>query len=165
MINAHAIQPPSSTLDDSLYSLSVSMLELSYSAARNAEMLMSIGYSRITDNGWRTEDVFIFDIYRGNLVHTTELLESPLEKGNHAVVEEFSRIQLSVLNDYDLIITKLFRGTAVDFDYCMARAKGRRGTLDLGKLVKRFRETASYALGEDRISRNLSIFLERLEEG
>jgi hypothetical protein len=128
-------------------------------------MLTSIGYSRITENGWRTEDVFIFDIYRGNLVHTTELLESPLEKGNHAVVEEFSRIQLSVLNDYDLIITKLFRGTAVDFEDCTALAKGRRGTLDLEKLVRRFRETASYAVGEDRINKNLDIFLEQLKEG
>ncbi len=127
-------------------------------------MLASIGYRRTTENGWRTEDIFIFDIYRGNCVHTTELLESPLEEGNHTVVEDSRRIQLSVLNDYDLIITKLFRGTAVDFDDCVALARGRRGTLDLGKLKKRFRETASYAVGEDRVNKNLDIFLERLKE-
>ena len=127
-------------------------------------MLTSIGYRRTTENGWRTEDIFIFDIYRGNFVHTTELLESPLEEGNHTVLADLSRIQLSILNDYDLIITKLFRGTAVDFDDCMAHAKGRRGSLDLGRLEKRFRETASYAVGEDRVKKNLDIFLERLKE-
>jgi hypothetical protein len=127
--------------------------------------LTSIGYSRTTENGWRTEDIFIFDIYRGNCVHTTELLDSPLQKGNHTVVQNLSRIQLSVLNDYDLIITKLFRGTAVDFEDCTALAKGRQGMLDLHKLKERFRETASYALGEGRINKNLDIFLERLKEG
>lgn len=129
------------------------------------KMLTSIGYSRTTQNAWRTNDIFIFDIYSGSRVHTTELLESPLKRGNHTVVEELSRIQLSVLNDYDLIITKLFRGTAVDFEDCMALAKGRQGALDPDKLKERFRETASYALGEDRINKNLNIFLEQLKEG
>ena len=128
-------------------------------------VLTSIGYRRTTENGWRTEDIFIFDIYRGNRVHTTELLESPLKQGNHTLAEELSRIQLSVLNDYDLIITKLFRGTAVDFEDCIALARGRQATLDLVKLKERFRKTASYALGEDRINTNLDIFLERLKEG
>jgi hypothetical protein len=53
----------------------------------------------------------------------------------------------------------------VDFEDCMALTKGRRGALDFGKLVKRFRETASYALGEDRINKNLDIFLKQLKEG
>ena len=37
--------------------------------------------------------------------------------------------------------------------------------LDRLRLLKRrFRETASYAVGEDRINKNLDIFLERLKE-
>jgi len=53
--------------------------------------------------------VFVFDLFRGKYIHTTELLESPLEKGNNTIVKEYSNISLSTLNYYDLITSKLFR--------------------------------------------------------
>ena len=75
--------------------------------------------------GWAREDGFVFDLFRGNAVHTTQLLESPLRKGNHTLIKEFNHIYLGVLNYYDIIISKLFRGTAVDVDDCLALVKSK----------------------------------------
>ena len=59
MINANAMQPPSSTLDDSLHSLSVSMLELSYSAARNADNTRSADAQVFNGPAVKVLDMFI----------------------------------------------------------------------------------------------------------
>ena len=61
-------------------------------------------------------DLFIFDLFVGKRVHTTELLTSPLEEGNHKLLKEFSHLYIGILNPYDLIASKLFRGTGVDFE-------------------------------------------------
>ena len=82
-------------------------------------MLEDLGYRRIWEHSWKGDDLFIFDIYVGNCIHTTELLESPLIPGNHELIREFSRIYLGALNDYDLIISKLFRGARIDIDDCL----------------------------------------------
>ena len=124
-------------------------------------ILQELGYKRIGGNSWQSDSdsLFILDIFQGNLIYTTELLESPLIEGNHTPVREYSRIYLGVLNDYDLITSKLLRGTSVDFDDCRALAEGRHGSLDLGRLAERFRETALGYPGEDRLLKNLEIFL------
>jgi hypothetical protein len=127
-------------------------------------ILKDLGYQNVSQYGWRTEDVFIYDIFRGNSVYTTELLESPLHAGNQTPIQEFSSIQLGVLNDHDLIITKLFRGTGVDFEDCLAVVRGRAGTLNLQRLSERFRETASYSISEQKVNRNLDLFLQRVKE-
>ncbi|MFA5337465.1 MAG: hypothetical protein WC330_03930 [Candidatus Omnitrophota bacterium] len=41
--------------------------------------LQQIGYKSVSGWGWSRGDQFIFDIFRGNAVHTTNLLESPSE--------------------------------------------------------------------------------------
>ena len=69
---------------------------------------------------------------------------------------------MGVLNDYDLITSKLLRGTLVDFDDCRALAEGRHGDLDLDRLAERFKETASRSAGEGRLLKNLEIFLTEL---
>jgi hypothetical protein len=81
--------------------------------------LKDLGYRQTTGSGWqRKEDVFIFDLFPGKRIHTTELLETPLKEGNHILLKEFSHFYIGVLNDYDLIASKLFRGSTVDFDDC-----------------------------------------------
>src|SRR5947208_546937 len=46
--------------------------------------LKQLGYKQETGSGWRRKgEVFIFDLFVGKRVHTTELLKSPLEKKNH----------------------------------------------------------------------------------
>lgn len=122
-------------------------------------ILQQLGYKSASGWGWARGDGFIFDLFRGNSIHTTQLLESPLKEGNHALVKEFSHIYLGVLNYYDIIISKLFRGTAIDNEDCLALLKSKRNEIDLIKLEKRFRETASYDVSEEVVIKNLEHFL------
>ena len=75
------------------------------------DILQDLGYKPVRGPGWQKENGFIFDLFRGKQIHTTELLESPLKEGNNIFLKEFSHIYLGVLNYYDLITSKLFRGT------------------------------------------------------
>lgn len=122
-------------------------------------ILKQLGYKSASGWGWSREDGFIFDLFRGNSIHTTQLLESPLKESNHTLVKEFSRIYLGVLNYYDIIISKLFRGTAIDNEDCLALLEAKKGEIDLVKLEKRFRETASYDVSEEAVIKNWEHFL------
>ena len=127
-------------------------------------MLKQLGYKPVTGSGWARGDGFIFELFRGKRVHTTELLESPLKKGNHILIKEFNHIYLGVLNHYDLIISKLFRGETIDIEDCLALIRGKKKEIDLKLLVERFRETASFDISEKRINKNLDYFLNRLRK-
>ncbi len=122
-------------------------------------ILKQLGYKSASGWGWSRDDGFIFELFRGNSIHTTQLSESPLKEGNHTLVKEFSRIYLGVLNYYDIIISKLFRGTAIDNEDCLALLKAKRSEIDLVKLEKRFRETASYDVSEEAVIKNWEHFL------
>ncbi|MFA4854095.1 MAG: DUF6036 family nucleotidyltransferase [Candidatus Omnitrophota bacterium] len=122
-------------------------------------ILQQLGYKSASGWGWSREDGFIFDLFRGNSIHTTQLLESPLKEGNHTLVKEFNRIYLGVLNYYDIIISKLFRGAAIDNEDCLTLLKIKRSEIDLAKLEKRFRETASYEVSEEVVIKNWEHFL------
>lgn len=122
--------------------------------------LKQLGYRPVTGSGWTRGDGLIFEFFRGKFIHTTELLDSPLDKKNHALIKEFSHIYLGVLNYYDLIISKLFRGTTVDIEDCLAliiKAKGK--DIDLKLLERRFKQTSSYDVSEERVNKNLEHFL------
>lgn len=122
-------------------------------------ILQQLGYTRAAGSGWVRDDGFIFDIFPGKRVHTTELLDSPLENGNNTLIREYSRIYLGALNHYDLLTSKLFRGTSVDMGDCLMLAKGRRDEIDVERFISRFRETASYDISDDRVNKNLDHFL------
>jgi len=126
--------------------------------------LKQLGYKSASGWGWTRGDGFIFDLFRGKKVHTTELLDSPLDKGNHILIREFSHIYLGVLNYYDLIIVKLFRATTVDIEDCLSLMKDKRQEIDLNLLVKRFRETASFDVSEDKVNNNLEYFLKIIKK-
>jgi hypothetical protein len=128
------------------------------------KLLKELGYKSVTGSGWARGGGFIFEFYRENRVHTTELLESPLKAGNHIPVKEYSRIYLGALNYYDLIISKLFRGTSVDMDDCLALIKAKRDVMDIQKLETRFLMTAGYDVSEQKIVLNLKHFLKRLKK-
>ena len=55
-------------------------------------ILKRLGYKSASGWGWQRGDGFIFDLFRGKTVHTTELSVSPLEEGNHTLIKEFSHI-------------------------------------------------------------------------
>ncbi len=126
--------------------------------------LEQLGYRTKTGSGWARDDGFIFDLFQGKRVHTTELLGSPLDKGNNVMIKEFSYIYLGVLNYYDILISKLFRGTSVDMDDCKLLMSNRSKEIDIKRFIERFRETASYEVSEESVNKNLDHFLKQLKK-
>ena len=106
--------------------------------------LQDLGYKSVSGWGWAKDEKFIFDLFRGKRVHTTELLESPLKQGNHILIKEFSYLYLGVLNYYDLFISKLFRATSLDIEDCIALFRAKKGELNVQYLKERFKKTASF---------------------
>lgn len=123
-------------------------------------ILKNLGYKNTSGAGWSRGEEFTFDLFRGNKVHTTELLESPLEKSNNILLKEFTHIYVGILNYYDIIISKLFRGTGVDFDDCLDLVKFKREDVNLEVLKERFLKTSSYEIAQDRVNKNLDSFLQ-----
>jgi hypothetical protein len=127
-------------------------------------VLKDLGYERKTAAGWARDDGFIFDLYVGKTIFITELLESPLIKGNNIPLKEFVHIYLGILNYYDLMISKIFRGTTVDVDDCLALFKSRHGEIDAGHLKDRFYETSSYDVSDEKNKGNFQNFLNILKK-
>lgn len=111
--------------------------------------LDTLGYKRKTMYGWIRDEGFIFDLYVGNKIFTTQLLESPLERNNNLVIKEFSNIYLAVLNYYDLIISKIFRSTSIDISDCMTLLKEKRSEIDFNILEERFYKTSQYDVSDE----------------
>ncbi len=127
--------------------------------------IQKMGYRPQTTAGWKLEsDVFVFDLFSGNKIHTTELLDSPFGAGKHTLLKEFSRLYVGVLNDFDLISSKLIRGTGVDMDDCAALVKARGHNIDIDLLTSHFRELVGYDIAVERANSNYDRFLDRLRE-
>lgn len=128
-------------------------------------ILKELGYKQTSGAGWsKSGDIFVFDLFAGKSIHTTELLESPLEKENHKTFKEFSKIYIGILNYYDLIGSKLCRGAAVDFEDCLMLVSARRDEIDIGHLQEHARELASYDISEDKFVHNIERFIGLLKE-
>jgi len=124
-------------------------------------MLKKLGYEMVTGCGWqRKGDIFRFDMFPGKRIHTTELLESPLERNNNILLKEYSRLYIGILNEYDLISSKLIRGTGVDFEDCLLLVKSRLGNIDLERLVGHYRKLVSYDIAEARVGvQHIDLFI------
>ncbi len=124
------------------------------------KQLKALGYKQTTGFGWKRDgEDFQFDIFRGNRIHTTELLDSPLEEGRHSILMEFSHLYIGILNDYDLISSKLMRGTRVDFEDCLRLAEVRQEEIDIERLIHHFHEMVGYDVAEYRLMPNIDHFL------
>ena len=96
------------------------MVPMAREYAYLTKQLKDLGYKQITGSGWqRAGENFRFDLFQGNRIHTTELLVNPIEMGRHSILKEFSYLYIGILNHYDLISSKLMRGTNVDFEDCL----------------------------------------------
>ncbi len=71
---------------------------------------------------------------------------------------------IGILNDYDLIASKLMRGTRVDFEDCLMLAAAHGDELDLERLVAHFNEMIGYDVAENRLRPHMDHFLELLRE-
>lgn len=129
------------------------------------KQLQKLGYRLSTAVGWEKRgEPFRFDLFRGNNIHTTGLMHSPLEEGRNHTLIEFSHLYIGILNDYDLTASKLMRGTRVDFEDCLALAVAHREQLDIGRLVAHFHEMVGYDVAEERLRPHMERFLEQLRE-
>ena len=89
-------------------------------------IIQQLGYVPKGGCAWqKPAEAYLFDIYLGKKIHTTELIESALLEGNHFWIKKFQYLHIGVLNHYDLIISKLFRASGVDFDDCLALFRAR----------------------------------------
>jgi len=89
---------------------------------------------------------------------------SPLEEGRHTLLQAYSHLYVAVLNNYDLISSKLMRGTSVDFDDCVSLFKSQGEHIEIDKLVGHFNEMVDYDVGETRIRPHMGYFLDTLKE-
>jgi hypothetical protein len=127
--------------------------------------LKELDYKPVTQAGWqRPGEPFQFDIFRGNSIHTTGLFTSPLEEGRHTLLKEYSYLYIGILNDYDLISSKLMRGTRVDFEDCLALAEAHITHISIARLIDHFSEMVSYDVAEDRLKPNIDHFVVLLKE-
>jgi len=127
-------------------------------------ILKQVGYKSVTGSGWARGNGFIFELFKGKRVHTTELLESPLQKGNHILIKEFNLIYLGALNLYDLIISKLFRCAATDIEDCLALIRAKKKEINIRVLKGRFHQTASFDVSEVKVNKNFAHFLSILKK-
>jgi len=58
------------------------------------KIFQQIGYKPKTGWGGARDNGFVFDLFRGSFVHANELLQSPLEEGNHKLIKD-SAISIS----------------------------------------------------------------------
>jgi hypothetical protein len=123
------------------------------------KMLEDLGYESKTGSGWAKGKGFIFDLFKGNHIFTTELLESPLLAGNHIPLKEYSSIYLGVLNLYDLMIGKLFRFHPIDVADCIALYEAKKKEIDVDRFKARFLETSAYDIADAKHRNNLKYFL------
>ena len=153
-----------------LLGVKASTKDVDFMAPREAEyryllkQLKALGYKPTTGSGWtRQGEDFRFDIFSGNRIHMTELLDSPLDEGRHSVLKEFSHLFIGILHDYDLIASKLMQGTRVDFDDCVSLAEAHQATLDIQQLIRHFIDLVRYDVAEHRLQPNIDHFLDLLK--
>ena len=77
---------------------------------------------------------------------------------------EFSQLYIGILTDYDLISSKLMRGTSVDFEDCIQLVVSHRTKIDLSSLVRHFHEMVDYDVAEERLRPNIDRFIGMLRE-
>ena len=111
--------------------------------------LKKLNYRQKTGSGWARDGGFTFDLFPGKKVFITELLDSPLDPGRFIPIRTFKKLMVGALNDHDLIISKMFRGTDVDIDDCLMLIKGR------GK---------GFDLRTEQMMKNLDLLLSRLTD-
>ena len=76
--------------------------------------------------------------------------------------KSFSSIYLGVLNEYDLISSKLLRGTQVDIDDCRMLMEHKGDEIDKKRLRDVYRDYTSYQLNPEKANRTFDLFIEGL---
>ena len=131
-----------------------------YSALINT--LKKLGYRQATGYGYKHPNrPWLFDLFKGQTVFQTELLDPIHQPGNHRLVRNFKRLHVGCLNPSDLIITKMFRGTSLDVEDSVVMIKSEQ--LDMGAFATRYKETAEYYYNPDECKRNLQYLITEMD--
>lgn len=130
--------------------------------------LERIGYKPAkVGHGLSREEGINFDLFPGNSIHTTNLLYSPLDPGRNIPLKQYSHISVGILNYYDLIASKLFRGDSVDFSDCELLAEKKKSIIDFKRLETDFKELASYDTTnskDNELEKRFEFFKNRLKD-
>ena len=128
--------------------------------------LKQLGYQSRTGAGWKMpNDPYIFDLYRGKQIHTTELFESPLKEGQHKLIKEWRHLYIGILNHYDLIISKFFRSSSADVEDCLMLYQAKKREIVFDELDRKYKEAASYHEPQSRMLDNWEHFKRLLMKG
>ena len=128
-----------------------------------AAFLHNQGYERRTGYGYKhPKEPWIFDLFIGQTIFQTELLDPIHESANHRVIKAYDHLILACLNSEDLIISKMFRGTLVDVQDSVLLIEEEH--LDLGSLGIRYVETASYYHNPEKCKKNMGYLIAELDE-
>jgi hypothetical protein len=127
------------------------------------KFLRSLGYQEKGGGLAHPDDpYFLYQFWQGNRVFTTDLLDSPLEPERNIPIKRWRHIYVGALNIVDLIITKMFRGTELDIEDCVAAYAV--SNVDPSRLLNRYLEAAKYDLNPEKVHQNLILLLEDLYE-
>lgn len=126
------------------------------------KVVKELGYKDATGNGYKhPEQPWLFELFRGQTIFQTELLEPVQEEGKHRVIQEYEWLVVSCINPDDLIISKMFRGTMVDAQDSVVMIKSEK--IDLAALAERYKETAGYYYNPPSCKKNLDYLIAELE--
>lgn len=125
--------------------------------------ITELGYREATGNGYRhPTQPWIFDLYRGQTIFQTALLDPVQEAGKHRVIKKYEQIVLACLNPDDLVISKMFRGTSVDVQDSIVMIKKEK--MNLSELAERYKETAGYYYNPESCKKSLGYLIAGLED-
>jgi hypothetical protein len=100
-------------------------------------VLTALGFEGQAPRTWITDQGYNIDIFVGDYIFVISLLDDYMNLSKS--VGEFHNIDLYVLNEYDLIITKLTRSDERDLDDI--RTIFERTEIDHRRLIDRYKET------------------------
>ena len=124
--------------------------------------LESAGYRRATGSGWKhPEKPFIFDLYVGQRIFTTDLLDALHTSDRHRPVRVLKHLTVAVINSLDLIISKMFRGDQVDVDDSILLLKQQE--IDLNALFSRYKETAAFSTFGEKCKKNFAYLIAEMD--
>ncbi|MBI5388746.1 hypothetical protein HZB01_00020 [Candidatus Woesearchaeota archaeon] len=101
-----------------------------------------IGFRKIGDYKWITQEGFALDIFHGSYILGTQLLPDALAKSKP--IRKFGNIELFVLSLEDIIISKLARGDSRDF--VDIHAIFLKNKISIPYLTQRYKETVAISI-------------------
>ncbi len=128
------------------------------------ECFRRLGFDQLSHFSWKCSSLFPFrvDLFKQGYIFCVQLLED--SRKNAKPVMSNKKLSLFTLNPYNLIATKLIRGTSRDIDDALVAFH--HSFLELSQLLEWVEKTAAQALANEKdIKANVKVFLKHLHLG